>query len=48
MSKWLVRGLVVLAISAIYLYGFPSPTLTYEAGVMVHLVAGVLFCECSR
>jgi tetratricopeptide (TPR) repeat protein len=44
MSKWLVRGLVVLALSAIYLYGFPSPTLTYEAGVMVHLVAGVFFC----
>jgi len=44
MNRWLTRGVVVLALSAIYLYGFPSPTLTYEAGVMVHLVAGILFC----
>ncbi|HZC65269.1 MAG TPA: hypothetical protein VE545_01760 [Candidatus Dormibacteraeota bacterium] len=44
MNKWCVRSLVVLALSAIYLYGFPTPTLTYEAGVMVHLVAGIFFC----
>src|SRR5277367_3360296 len=44
MNRWLTRCVVVLALSAIYLYGFPSPTLTYEAGVMVHLVAGLLFC----
>src|SRR5271155_5146421 len=44
MNRWLTRGVVVLALSAVYLYGFPSPTLTYEAGGMVHLVAGVLLC----
>ena len=44
MNRWLWRCVFVLALSAVYLYGFPSPTLTYEAGVMVHLVAGVLLC----
>src|SRR5271166_3369271 len=44
MNRWLSRCVFVLALSAVYLYGFPSPTLTYEAGVMVHLVAGVLLC----
>ena len=42
MNRWLMRCLVVLALSAIYLYGFPSPTLTYEGGVVVHLGAGIV------
>ena len=42
MNRWLIRCLVVLALSAIYLYGFPSPTLTYEGGVVVHLGAGIV------
>ncbi len=44
MKQWLTRCVVALALTAVYLYGFPSPTLTYEAGVMAHLCAGLLLC----
>jgi len=36
---WLVAGLIA---SALYLYAFPSPTVTYVAGVLIHSALGVL------
>src|SRR5215468_2109850 len=43
LHAWLWRGLLLLAVSAVYLYAFPSATLLYETMVLLHAVGGVLF-----
>jgi len=42
MSRWRSGLLFVLTISAIYLYGFPSATIIYGGGVLLHAGAGIL------
>src|SRR5215468_4188791 len=42
MNRWRPRILVLLAITSIYLYGYPSATLTYSAVLLFHLVAGLV------
>jgi hypothetical protein len=39
--KWLGWLIVSLLVSAIYLYGFPSPTVTYVVGVLIHSLLGI-------
>src|SRR5215475_14484589 len=41
-QRWLFRGLVLLALSAAYLYGFPSATITYAAVDLLHVALGIL------
>src|SRR6266403_3263147 len=41
MNLWRPRILVLLAITSIYLYGFPAATLTYSAVLLFHLGAGL-------
>src|ERR1700682_4714041 len=43
-DRWLSRSLIVLAVSAVYLYGFPSATILYGVGALLHVGVGVLFC----
>src|SRR5262249_46422338 len=43
LQRWLWRCLVFLAASAVYLYGFPAATLSYEALVLLHVLVGVVF-----
>src|SRR6266403_3208260 len=43
MERWRSRSLFALAASAIYLYGFPSATITYGALVLFHTAVGILF-----
>jgi tetratricopeptide (TPR) repeat protein len=43
MHRWLARCLVALALTAIYLYGYPSATITYAAIDLFHIAAGILF-----
>jgi len=47
LNLWLGRGLVFLGLTAVYLYGFPAPTLFYESLVLVHVVVGVVFALLS-
>jgi Flp pilus assembly protein TadD len=42
-QRWLWRCLVLLAATAVYLYGFPAATLAYEATVLLHVLVGVVF-----
>src|SRR5260221_11860913 len=42
MNLWRPRILVLLAVTSIYLYGFPSATLTYSGVLLFHLGAGVV------
>ena len=42
MERWRLRSLLALAASAIYLYGFPSATITYGTLVLFHIAAGAL------
>src|SRR5712672_1688093 len=42
MSRWRSGLLLVLTISAIYLYGFPSATIIYGGGVLLHSGTGIL------
>jgi tetratricopeptide (TPR) repeat protein len=42
MERWRSRSVVALVASAIYLYGFPSTTISYFAAVLFHVVAGAL------
>src|SRR5689334_20974244 len=42
MERWRLRSLLVLVASAIYLYGFPSATVTYGAIVLFHIGVGLL------
>jgi len=39
---WLSRSLILLALSAAYLYGYPSATITYAFVDLLHVVAGVV------
>lgn len=41
-TGWVAIG--VLAVSSIYLYAWPAPSLTYAALVLLHTGLGVLFC----
>ena len=42
MDRWRTRSVLVLAASAVYLYGFPSATITYGVVVLFHAVVGIL------
>jgi Flp pilus assembly protein TadD len=42
MERWRLRSLLALVASAIYLYGFPSPTITYGTLVLFHAAVGIL------
>ena len=42
MERWRARSLAVLVVSAIYLYGFPSATITYGTLVLLHVGVGIL------
>src|SRR5215469_6355133 len=44
MSRWVFRIFIALVLTAIYLYGFPSATITYGALDLLHVGAGVIFC----
>jgi tetratricopeptide (TPR) repeat protein len=41
-KRWLARFLIFLALTAVYLYGFPSATITYAAIDLLHVAAGLL------
>ncbi|HKW62937.1 MAG TPA: tetratricopeptide repeat protein [Candidatus Acidoferrum sp.] len=41
-KRWLFRGLVLLALSAAFLYGFPSATITYAVVDLLHVALGIL------
>ena len=42
MSRWRFALLFLLTLSAIYLYAFPSATIIYAGGVLLHAGAGIL------
>src|SRR5258707_3906054 len=42
MERWRLRSLLALVASAIYLYGFPSATISYQVLVLFHLAVGIL------
>ena len=42
MSRWRSGLVLVLTVSAIYLYAFPSATIFYFGGVLLHAFAGIL------
>src|SRR5579859_2196172 len=42
MDRWRSRIVLALAASAVYLYGFPSATITYGVLVLFHAAAGVV------
>jgi len=42
-NRWLTRTLAALALSALYLYGYPSSTIFYAAIVLFHVAAGIVF-----
>ncbi|MGH9743931.1 MAG: hypothetical protein ACRD51_16420, partial [Candidatus Acidiferrum sp.] len=41
MSQWRSRSVIALAVTAVYLYGFPSATLSYVAVDLFHVAAGI-------
>src|SRR5215467_4396095 len=42
MSRWRSILVLVLTLSAIYLYAYPSATIPYAVGVLLHVGAGIL------
>src|SRR5262249_6404877 len=44
--KFVIALVFILALSAIYLYAFPSPTITYAGMVLLHAGAGLLAALC--
>src|SRR5258705_12098670 len=42
MERWRLRSLLALSASAVYLYGFPSATITFGILVLFHVAAGIL------
>ncbi|HEX4545619.1 MAG TPA: multiheme c-type cytochrome, partial [Candidatus Acidoferrum sp.] len=42
-KRWLAGALVALAVSAAYLYGYPSATISYALLVLFHIAAGIVF-----
>jgi Flp pilus assembly protein TadD len=43
LKRWLLRALMALAVSAAYLYAYPTATITYAVVVVFHLAAGIVF-----
>src|SRR5215469_13232580 len=46
LSKFVARSVLVLFLSAIYLYAFPSPTLIYAGAVLLHAGLGLIAAVC--
>jgi Flp pilus assembly protein TadD len=46
MIRWRSLLLSILALSAIYLYSYPTATILYGGGVLVHAGAGILLAIC--
>jgi tetratricopeptide (TPR) repeat protein len=46
LPRFLTGAVVVLFLSAAYLYAFPSPTLTYAAAVLLHAGLGLIAAIC--
>src|SRR4051812_34240200 len=44
--KFVIALVFILAVSAIYLYAFPSPTITYAGIVLLHSGAGLIAALC--
>jgi hypothetical protein len=44
--KFVITLVFILAVSAIYLYAFPSPTITYAGIVLLHAGAGLIAALC--
>jgi tetratricopeptide (TPR) repeat protein len=42
-KRWLSRTLIFLAVTAVYLYGYPAATLTYGVVDLLHVAVGLLF-----
>src|SRR6266849_3722835 len=42
MDRWRTRSVLVLAASAVHLYGFPSATISYGVVVLFHAAVGIL------
>src|SRR5258705_1482222 len=42
MERWRLRSLLALSASAVYLYGFPSATITFGILVLSHVAVGIL------
>ncbi len=42
MKRWRSLSVLVLAVTAVYLYSYPSATIVYEAAVLLHTGLGVL------
>ena len=43
LKRWSSRSLIVLIVSAAYLYGYPSATISYGVVVLFHIAAGIFF-----
>jgi tetratricopeptide (TPR) repeat protein len=41
-KRWLTGALIFLAVTAVYLYGYPAPTITYAFVDLLHVTIGVL------
>src|SRR5215467_12118873 len=46
LSRFLAGAVMVLFLSAVYLYAFPSPTLVYAAAVLLHAGLGLIAAVC--
>src|SRR5260370_30732161 len=42
MDRWRTRSVLVLTASAVYLYAFPSATISYGVVVLFHAAVGIL------
>src|SRR5262245_40927849 len=42
MSRWRLGLVLVLTLSAVYLYAFPAATIVYGGGVLLHTGVGIL------
>src|SRR5467141_4667645 len=42
-KRWLSRSLIALVASAVYLYGYPSATISFGIVVLFHVAAGIVF-----
>ncbi|HEY6249522.1 MAG TPA: hypothetical protein VI685_06150, partial [Candidatus Angelobacter sp.] len=46
LRKFVAGAVVVLSVTAAYLYAFPSPTLTYAAAILLHAGLGLIAAVC--
>src|SRR5215467_4169382 len=46
LPKFLPISVAVLFLTAVYLYAFPSPTLTYAAAILLHAGLGLIAAIC--